>query len=48
MQSADFIFSVNCHWILKKRTSSICEKKIFNFHNSSLPEQQGAGCHYGV
>lgn len=45
MQSADFIFSVNCHWILKKELLQFVKKKIFNFHNSSLPEQQGAGCH---
>lgn len=45
IKRADLIFSVNCRWILNKNLIQLAKGKIFNYHNSSLPEQQGAGCH---
>lgn len=45
LKSADLIFSINCHWILKKELLKFIDGKVFNYHSASLPEQQGAGCH---
>jgi len=39
------VFSVNCHWILNNNIIDLVRGRIFNYHNSCLPEQKGAGCH---
>ena len=39
------IVSVNCHTILKSDVIDPMKGRIFNYHNSSLPEQRGAACH---
>lgn len=39
------IFSTNCDTILKKDLIEASEKRIFNFHNASLPHQKGGSPH---
>ena len=39
------IFCVNCKWILSSEMINIFPGRVFNYHNSALPEQRGAACH---
>lgn len=39
------VFSVNCHWIIKKDLIDLVRGKIFNYHAASIPEQKGAASH---
>lgn len=39
------IFSVNCRWIIPKKIINLIPDNVFNYHNSSLPDQRGAACH---
>jgi len=39
------IFCVNCKWILSKEMIDLFPGRVFNYHNSALPEQRGAACH---
>ena len=38
-------FSVNCRWIIRKDIIELMDNNVFNYHNSSLPDQRGAACH---
>ena len=39
------VFCVNCKWILSKEMIEMFPGRVFNYHNSALPEQRGAACH---
>ena len=39
------IFCVNCKWIIPSEILNMFPKRIFNYHNSALPEQRGSACH---
>ena len=39
------IFCVNCKWILSSEMINMFPGRVFNYHNSALPEQRGAACH---
>ena len=39
------VFCVNCKWILSQEMIDLFPGRIFNYHNSALPEQRGAACH---
>ena len=40
-----YAICVNCHWIIPPDIIEVFEGRIFNYHNSALPEQRGAACH---
>ena len=39
------VFCINCKWILSREMIELFPGRVFNYHNSALPEQRGAACH---
>lgn len=39
------IFCVNCKWIFSSAMINMFPGRVFNYHNSALPEQRGASAH---
>ena len=43
--NGNYAVCVNCHWIVSPDVIDLFDGRIFNYHNSALPEQRGAACH---